>query len=339
MPQTVLTLTVDNLPEVLLAYDRIRLYRSTVGPGGAFVAITDEATDVPIGAGSDVYTYVDPDGSADTWYRSCYVSSTQQTMSAPSEPFNADADPALSVLSVQDLKDLYLLGMDLTDPTGKPIPDKFFARYIKAAIASVETMLDITLAPTRVTGECHDYIQREADNYYWTQVYKRPVMSVQSFRLHIPGGNPLVFPANWYEMQSLQGVVEVVPKGTIELQPTVGFTPYFSQLFMNASTRRIPNAIEVDYTAGFAPGHVPGDILEFVGKQAAIGPLRTVGNLLLGAGIAGQSIGIDGLSQSVSVTKQGNGAFAAMVSDYQQDLMQMRQLLRGKYHGISMRMA
>lgn len=339
MAAIALTLTVSNIAEVLAAYSHIRIFRSTTGADGAYAAITDAATDVPLVPGVSSYVFEDLAGDPSFFYRSQYVNQATQTASPTSEPFGTGLDPALSVLSVQDLKDNFLFGLDLTDPKGNPIPDSFFVRYIKAAVANVESFLDITLAPTVVTQETHDYIAREANNFYWLNTTKRPLQSVRSVRLHIPGATPMAFPADWYSFHPNQGVVELVPKSALTVTPQVGYTAYLSQYFWQATHQRIPNALEIDYVAGFAPGEVPGDILEYVGKQAAIGPLRTVGNLLLGAGVAGQSIGIDGLSQSVSLTKQGNGAFAAMVQDYQQDLLQARQVLRGKYHGISIRMA
>jgi hypothetical protein len=82
---------------------------------------------------------------------------------------------------------------------------------------------------------------------------------------------------------------------------------------------------------------MPGDLLDIIGKSAAIGPLRTAGNILLGAGVAGESIGIDGLSQSVSLTKQGNGAFTGMVNDLQNDIAQALPELKAFYGGIRMR--
>jgi hypothetical protein len=338
MAAVVLTLTVDNVAQVLAAYDHIRLYRSQTGPTGDFVAITDASTDIPLVPGQSQYQYEDLNGDPTFWYKSAFVNQITNSSSPTSNAFGTGLDAALSVLSVQELKDNFLFGIDLTDAQGNPLPEAFFVRAIKASVASVETLLDLTLAPTPVLSERKDYVQREIDQYYFVNLNKRPVQSVQSFRLHVPGASPVIFPKPWIEVQEAQGVVEIVPQTAIAMTPTLSFTTYYSQLFLTATRRRLPNALEIDYMAGFAPGQVPGDILELVGKQAAIHPLRTAGNLLLGAGVAGQSIGIDGLSQSVSLTKQGNGAFAAMVQDFQQDILQLRTVLRGRYQGVPMRM-
>lgn len=332
-----LTLTVSDIAQVLTVYDRVRLFRSVTGINGTYEQLTSGATDVVLKPGVTQYTYQDRDGDPMYYYRSGYYSTEQDISSAPSEPFGTGIEPALSVLSVQDLKDNYLYGIDLSDSKGNPIPDKFFINYIKNGVRAVEAMLDITILPTVIKNERRDYLQREANQYYWINLTKRPTLSVESVRLHMPGGTPIVFPTPWIEFQQTTGVVEVVPQSAISLQPSVGYAPMLSQLFWGVTRRRIPNAVEVDYTAGFAPGQVPGDIADLIGKQSAIGPLRAAGNMLLGPGIAGQSIGIDGLSQSVSLTKQGNGAFAAMVSDYQQDIATQAPLIRSRYHGLNIR--
>lgn len=332
-----LTLTVSDIAQVLTVYDRVRLYRSVTGVGGPYDQLTSAGTDIVLLPGVTQYTYQDPQGDPAYYYKSVYYSSTQDISSPPSEPFGSGLDPELSVISVQDLKDNYLFGIDLTDSKGNPIPDSFFVRYIKAGVSAVETMLNLTLVPTAIKNERSDYIPRQANQYFYTYLSRRPVLSVEQVRLHVPGGQPVIFPEPWVELRPLEGVVEVVPQTAIAIAPSVAYTPYYSQLFLTATKRRLPNAIEVDYTAGFAPGHIPGDILDLCAKQAAIGPLRTAGNLLLGPGIAGQAIGIDGLSQSVSLTKQGNGAFAAMVMDYQNDIQALVQTIRSRYQGINMR--
>ncbi len=334
-----LTITVSDIAQVLTVYDRVRLFRSVTGINGIYEQLTSGPTDIVLSPGVTQYTYQDHDGDSMYFYRSTYYSSVENISSPPGEPFGSGIDPVLSILSVQDLKDNYLFGIDLSDSKGNPMPDKFFVHYIKSAVRAIEAMLDITILPTTFTNERKDYIQREANQFFWTYLSHKPVMSVQSVRLHVPGATPVVFPSPWIELQETTGIVEVVPQTAIAIQPSAAYTPFYSQFFLTATHRRLPNAIEVDYTAGFAPGQVPPDILDIVGKQSAISPLRAAGNMLLGPGLAGQSIGIDGLSQSVSLTKQGNGAFAAMVSDYQQDIAAQIATIRGRYQGINIRVA
>ena len=89
------------------------------------------------------------------------------------------------------------------------------------------------------------------------------------------------------------------------------------------NNRYIPDVFRIDYTAGFGKNtdplavspaqpkldKIPGIIKDVVGKLAAAGPLNIAGDLLGGAGIASQSIGIDGLSQSSNRTQKQLGIF------------------------------
>lgn len=335
-----LTLTVTNPDEVLALYDSIAIYRSTTGEQGDYTLLTDAQTAVRLRTAVTSYSFNDFQGSAEYFYRSAYTNSVSGLSSPLSDPFGGGEDPLLNVLSVQELKDRYLFAIDLADKDGNPIPDSVFIGYIKSALAWVSSALDLVLVPTVVTNERRDYTAAYGQQYMWTNLSKRPVQSVQAVRLRVPGATPLVFPTEWIEVQPHTGVVEVVPQSNLTVNlSTTAISPFYSQQFLLSTRRRIPNAVEVDYLAGFPAGQVPFDILEVVGKQAAIGLLRIAGNILLAPGVGSQSIGIDGLSQSVQLTKGGSGAFAGMVSDFQQDIASSLPLLRTRYSGINLRTA
>ena len=334
MANITLTINVPDIAAVLAVYDRVQLYRSTDGAAGEYAYLAELA----LTPGATQYTYQDATSDPAYYYKSAYSSSVKGLISPLSAPFGGATDPALAALSVQDLKDRFLFGVDLTDRLGNPIPDAVFENAIRSAVQRIAGLLDLCLVPTTVLNERKDYVPTDANQFFWTHLSKRPVQTVTAFRLHIPGATPLTFPKNWVEVQERQGIVQVVPQSTISVVPGAAYaSPYFTQIFLTATKRRIPNACEVDYVAGFPAGQIPFDILDIVGKAAAVGPLRQAGNILLGAGIAGQSIGIDGLSQSVSLTKQGNGAFAAMVSDLQRDIDEAIPILRSVYNGLMMR--
>lgn len=340
MPNITLTITVPNLATVLGVYDSVQIFRSTTGIAGEYSQLTDATSAIQLKAGTAQYLFEDPAGEAAFFYRSAYASTAKNLLSVLSDPFGGGEDPVLSVLPIQDLKDRFLFGIDLTDKNGNPIPDAVFVNSIRSAVSRIGGLLDLTLLPTTVLNERKDYVQTDVNQFFWMNLSKRPVQEVTGLRLRVPGGSPLIFPLEWVELQAAEAVVQVVPQSTINFEPSVQYsTPLFTGLLWSASRRRIPNALEVDYVAGYPPGQVPADILDVIGKSAAIGPLRTAGNILLGAGVAGESIGIDGLSQSVSLTKQGNGAFAGMVNDFQNDIAQALPELKAFYGGIRMRVA
>jgi len=97
----------------------------------------------------------------------------------------------------------------------------------------------------------------------------------------------------------------------------------------------VPNMIHVEYTAGFAAGKVPMTIRELIGKKASFGPLNIAGDLLCGAGIASQSIGIDGLSQSFNTTSSAtNAGYGARLLQYGKEIKEQLETLKRYYRGI-----
>lgn len=60
-------------------------------------------------------------------------------------------------------------------------------------------------------------------------------------------------------------------------------------------------------------------------------------DLVLGAGIANQSVSIDGLSQSIGTTQSAMfGAASARCEEYRKDIELLVPVLRQKYQGIKM---
>ena len=83
----------------------------------------------------------------------------------------------------------------------------------------------------------------------------------------------------------------------------------------------IPDYWDLQYITGFDLDHMPLDLLNLVGKLATFGPLGIAGDLILGAGIARQSLGVDGLSQSISSTSSAtNAGYGARLVQYQKEI-------------------
>jgi hypothetical protein len=99
----------------------------------------------------------------------------------------------------------------------------------------------------------------------------------------------------------------------------------------------VPNVFQVDYTAGFLPGKVPYDLVEVIAKTASFGPLNLFGDLLGGAGIASQSVSLDGLSQSINTTSSPMfSGYGARLSQYEKEIAAQMPMLRKYYKGIAM---
>lgn len=77
---------------------------------------------------------------------------------------------------------------------------------------------------------------------------------------------------------------------------------------------------------------MPSALIKAVNYIAAMLPLDTAGDLLLGAGIAQQNISIDGLSQSIASTASATSAgYGARIISYKDQLKYTLNSLRNKY--------
>mgnify|MGYP000160127553 FL=1 len=82
---------------------------------------------------------------------------------------------------------------------------------------------------------------------------------------------------------------------------------------------------------------MPMDLINLTGKLATFGPLGIAGDLILGAGIAAQSIGVDGLSQSISSTSSAtNAGYGARILQYQKEIADSVKKLKLVYDEIRM---
>jgi hypothetical protein len=328
---------VSNLSNVMLVFDRIKVYRSTTGAGGPFVEITTPSTRMALVAGTIVYEYIDTAGDPTYWYRTSYFNSITSNESRPSDAQQGEGDSALTLVSVDELKTNYLFGLDLTDDQGNEYPDSLYEWFIRSAISWLEHRLDIPIAPKTLVDEKHDYFAEDYGHYIWMKLEESPVINVEEVRMVLPGEQVVqTFDSTWIQLQKHSGQLQLAPgtgaAGSILLGAAGA---YIAMIYRN--NRFIPNAFRVDYTAGFEPGQVPPVILDLIGKKASFGPLNIAGDLLGGAGIASQSIGIDGLSQSFNTTSSAtNAGYGARLIQYTREIKEVLPMLEKYYKGIRM---
>lgn len=338
MGSIVIRLSIVDIRDVLQHYDRIKIYRSTEGATGAFYEVTEPETRLELSKFVTAYEFVDPNGDLDFWYKSSYFNEGSGAESAQTTAFQGTSDPLLDIITVQEVKDFYLFGVNLTDDTGKPYPPELYKHYIRAAVYTTERELGITLRSQVITSEAHDLIPADWADYMWVTTKNRPVASVEAVRLVLPPNSQVQeFTTTSLMLDSHTGVINIVPPsldaGSLALFSGFGFMPW-----MRALSRRIPHAIQIDYTTGFlAAEGVPADIKHVVGMYAAIGPLNIAGDLIAGAGIASQSLSIDGLSQAISTTSSAtNSGYGARILEYLKEIKGMTPKMRAAYRGVGL---
>lgn len=91
-----------------------------------------------------------------------------------------------------------------------------------------------------------------------------------------------------------------------------------------------------DLTFNWSVNDVDPMVIRAVKLLSAMLPLNIAGDLLLGAGIASQSISIDGLSQSVASTASATSAgYGARLINFNNELKTVMKTLRAKYRKMN----
>lgn len=329
-----LNLAVPSIDDVLLYYDRIKVYRSTTGISGTYSEVTTASTRPVLEAATSVYQWFDTAGAETYYYKSAFYHSVSGLESSASDPALGEGSAAFDVLSVDELKSIWLYGLDLTDDAGNPFPDTMYEHYIKYAVKWLEHRLDIKLSSTVIEDEKHHFYREDYRQYMFFETKESPVISVEEVRLVLPGNVVAqTFPDDWIHLDADAGQIQIVPGqgsvGTTLLGSTGAWLPWLAGM-----QRFIPDAFRIDYTAGLA-APVPSDIKECVGMLASFGPLNTAGDLIAGAGIANVSLSIDGLSQSIGTTSSAtNSGYGSRILQYQRSLKDLLPTLESYYKGI-----
>jgi hypothetical protein len=239
-------------------------------------------------------------------------------------------------ISPQELKDIFLFGISLTDDAGKPFPEQMYEFYIRSAQEWVEKELGgLQLCKKAIVNETHDYYINDYISYSFMKLFRYPVLSVESVGIQFPlATNVLEFDPSWYRIESSGAQVNLVPtQGTfssILLSQGGSFLPLLYQ-----GLQHVPGLFRINYTAGFEQGKIPTLLKEVIGMKAAMGPLNIAGDLVAGAGIASKSLSLDGLSQSIGTTASAtNAGYGARILQYNKEVTARMKHLREYYTGV-----
>lgn len=331
---------VHNDPAIATAveagFKRVLLERS-VDQGLSFSEVTTPDKRPVLKPELTDYVIFDKLGDASYLYRTRYIDTDDGTLSDPSESVAGIGLAIQSVLTVEQLKQRYLFGVNLTNDEGEPLPDEVFQFYILSAVAWLEHELDIKILPTTFEREMEDYQRNNYHAFTHIQLENYPVISVEEFAVEYPSGQSvIVFPDEWLRLDKNHGILRVVPTGGTLSQLMIGQGGSFLPAIYNGMDY-LPDLFAISYTAGFEDGELPFNLLDLIGKVASFGPFNIFGDLIAGAGIASVSLSIDGLSQSVGTTSSAtNSGYGARLIQYQREVKDWVPKLRRYYKGIRM---
>lgn len=243
------------------------------------------------------------------------------------------------VLSPEEIRERYMWGVSVKDQSGEEIPDSVIEGFIRSAQEQLTNMLQIKLQK-QVINESQDF--KRTDWVRWGYVAcTYPVICPIGLSGFLNSVKQISYPQSWLSVRTINSDGQlyhknlyVVPVGdSTGHAEAVVYSGIVPQLGITSSDY-IPNYWDVTYVTGF--DRVPKDIIEVIGKTAAINVFHIAGDLILGAGIASFSLGLDGLSQSISTTSSAtNAGYGARITGYLNDLKRDIPILKDYYRGFS----
>ena len=310
-------------------FDRLVVERSTDG-GLTFEEATKPSERLALNANQTAYKWTDYRGDPSYFYRTRYYSRRHRQFSDPSEAIEGQGLLIRGVLTVQELKDRYFFGIDLTAPDGSAYSDSTFQHYIMTGIRWLERQLDIPIVPTTFF-ERHDYYRADWQQYMILMLDNYPILGVESFGARWPGSSRQAYPLDWLVITPDAGQLQVVPNSGTFLDMQVGA---HSQL-VEGGVDYVPAVYDVTYSAGFALGRVPQDIVDVIGLFASLGPFNVFGDIVAGSGLQSVSLSMDGLSQSIATTNSStNAGFGARIIQYLKQIKDQLPQLKRHYKRV-----
>lgn len=242
------------------------------------------------------------------------------------------------VFNAYEILEQYLHGIPITTKDGRSMSIESITEKIRIAQKTVEQELSIKLN-RQVLEETRDFIRSDYMQWgYLKLTYLiRKVVDLKGF---MSTTRQIEFPGSWISSAQMSEedlrfrILNIVPAGSDTTNTNsvafVGITPnagFFGVM-------NIPNYWRVKYSTGFTI--IPSNIRDSVGKLATIQILAVLGDILLGAGIASQSLSLDGLSQSISTTQSAeNSAYSARIKQYANELKSDMKQMKDWYKGIT----
>ena len=244
------------------------------------------------------------------------------------------------MISPEEVLAFYLYGVDILSKDGSKFDEETTLMYIKAAQDEVEKFFDIRLFWQLIT-ETRDYFRDDYLNNFPIIRTSLPVRNAHTLIGLINGNQQIRYPEEWLSNRtSSDGTVyrqfSIVPNGSAA-------TADADIILAGVYTRRgimgfnvVSNYWTCQYETGYKYNEMPNDLFNIIGMMAAIRLLDTAGDLILGAGIASQSLSIDGLNQSISSTSSPtNSGYGARILSYQKSIKESVNRLHTFYKGIT----
>lgn len=242
------------------------------------------------------------------------------------------------ILSPTELKAIYFYGIKIESTDGTKFNDSVFELGIRQAQQEVETYFGIKIIRQLVT-EKQSFYRDDYFNQFPIIPTAYPVNRPLSCVGMINKTQQIVYPEVWLSARDNSSKefarrISIIPNGTAAATASgdVILSGILSQQGM-MGFKNIPDYFTIQYITGFEK--MEWDIINLIGMMASIPQLAIAGDLILGAGIASQSLSIDSLSQSLSSTSSAtNSGYGARIVEYRKTIKETIERIRIKYSGI-----
>jgi hypothetical protein len=254
----------------------------------------------------------------------------------PTVVYDFPVERTSSPISPSELVSRYFFGIKLVDQDGNPMSDESIQFYIDAAVEEFEGYLNLKLTKQVVQEDLHYSL---ADFHNWGYIpLSYPALKIHKLEGYASGVRQVEYPVSWVSIKGstvdsdVHRSAYLVPgTGQVSISGSsvyAGILPHLG--WKGANT--IPNYWRIDYCTSF--NKLPADISDAVGKLASLNIFHQLGDIILGAGIAQETLSLDGLSQSISTTSSAtNAGYGARIHGYHNDLKVAVKRLKNKYDG------
>lgn len=245
------------------------------------------------------------------------------------------------LITVDMLKSRFMLGIPMQlrikDPeTGKPfkITDDQLKDLIHTHVTTAEEEAGLVIMPTQFV-ERIPFQRQDWESFGYFRVSHRPLASIEAFNCTLSDGSAAFsFPTQWLEMGNSisMGQINVIPLAFQAFSAgtgIIGQEATGNATFFNAVVNRnwLAALFSVTYTAGFKDGLVPIPVNQLIGTIVAMEVLSMIAAAY--AWVSSSSLGIDGLSQSVSTP--GPQRFVVRIGELEKQRALLVKKLKGKY--------
>jgi hypothetical protein len=206
-----------------------------------------------------------------------------------------------TIITAEDIRNNFLYGIPLTNYLGQTLSDDVIRNAIDSATSWLETELQISIRQRYWQQERHDYVSSDYMNFGLITLNHRPILKITQYLIIYPDtGQTTDFPLEWVQadMEGINGVIQLVPGVGSANSFIIGVGNNLLPLIFRTADF-LPDLFKISYYSGFPNNKCPQNLLQIIGKKAAIDIMTLVSNAILGQGALTQSLSIDGMSQSI----------------------------------------